>query len=448
MTTETVAIDRMSYGPAGIGRLPSGKTVFVEGTAPSDVCEVAVTEEKARYAQAELLRLVAPSPLRAENPPACAKACGGCPWAQISYEEQLHQKCHAVIEALVRVAKLERSQAESLVQPGIPAPHIWGFRNKIELGVARDEDGRLIVGFHGKKSADLVPIDACPAAVKLLQKLPRSLEGTLHFLAGDSVRIASNDRDDPFASLHRIGARASLRTRSLEVALWSTPGPFPRARATKVLTDAIHPTSLVRVLAERGSARAVKGLEVLAGSGFWRERLCGARFRVSAPSFFQVNTEQAERLIEKAIEGLNLTSGAQVADLYAGVGTFSVALANRGATVVAIEMAGSSVRDMKANKGERRIAVVGGDVARELSSMRGLDAVVVDPPRTGLSPEALKALSDARPQQIAYVSCNPQTWARDASALIAQGWHLQRAVPIDLFPQTYHIEVVSHFARD
>ncbi len=440
---ETVTIDRMSYGSAGIGRLSTGKTVFVDKVAPGDVCRVAITEERPHYAKAELIELLEPSSHRAQKIPACTHSCGGCPWAQIDPDEQLRQKHDAVREALVRVGKLDRAQAEALVLPCVAAPHPWGYRNKIELGVMLGKNERMLIGFHEEGSADLAPIDACPAAVEPLQKMPRALRGALGYLAG-STR-AQNGAS--LGSLHRIGARASLRTRSLEVALWTAPGPFPRAHAAKVLSDAARPTSLVRVLADEGSARAVKKLEVLSGAGFWRERLLGTRFAVSAPSFFQVNTEQAERLVKEAVDGFEIEPRARVADLYAGVGTFSLALAQRGASVLAIEMEGSSVRNLRSNVEGEDVTVIGGDAAREAASLRNLEAIVIDPPRSGLSPQAVRAICEAMPKRIAYVSCNPQTWARDTERLLANGWRLTRVVPVDLFPQTYHIEIVSHFVR-
>ena len=208
-------------------------------------------------------------------------------------------------------------------------------------------------------------------------------------------------------------------------------------------------TSLVRVLAEPGRARKVKKVEALSGKGCWEEELAGERFLTSAPSFFQVNTAQAEKLITLVQEGLGIACGDYVADLYAGGGTFSVPLAAAGADVVAVEAAASSVRDLRRNA-ERagvEIEVVGGDAARELPELGELDALVVDPPRAGLADGVVESIAEAGPRQVAYVSCDPQTWARDVARFEGAGYRLAAATPVDLFPQTYHVEVVSIFER-
>lgn len=174
-------------------------------------------------------------------------------------------------------------------------------------------------------------------------------------------------------------------------------------------------------------------------------RLCAA-----APSFFQVNTAQAERLVEDVLEGLggaDALDGALVADLYSGVGTFSVPLSLAGADVIAVESAGSSVRDLRrnANANDADIEVIGGDAARELPDLGELDFLVVDPPRAGLANGVVGSIAAAAPERVAYVSCDPATWARDVARFEERGYRLMRARPVDLFPQTYHVEVSSTF---
>ncbi|MEC4183330.1 23S rRNA (uracil(1939)-C(5))-methyltransferase RlmD [Adlercreutzia sp. R21] len=435
--TDTVQIDRMSYGSAGVGRLPDGKTVFVEGAAPGDVVEVALREEKPRFARGTVARVVEPSPVRVDSP--CAAGCGGCPWAHLSYDAQLAAKRANVVDALVRVGHLDGERTEAVVASCVPSKREWGYRNKLELACGADAAGRLVLGMRPEGGSQVVPLDACPLANRLIERSPKALRGALRFLAG---------ADD--LGIFRVGVRGSLRTKDVEVALWTAPGPFPRAAAAKMLGSACKSTSLVRVVAEPGRARKVKKVEALAGKGCWEEELAGCRFLTSAPSFFQVNTAQAEKLVELVREGLDLSSGAYVADLYAGGGTFSVPLALAGADVVAVESAGSSVRDLRRNA-ERAgvdIEVVGGDAARELPELGELDALVVDPPRAGLAAGVVDSIAAAAPARVAYVSCDPQTWARDVALFEQAGYRLARATPVDLFPQTYHVEVVSIFTRD
>ena len=225
-----------------------------------------------------------------------------------------------------------------------------------------------------------------------------------------------------------------------------------------MLKSSLKATSVVRVIADPGKARKIKGLEVLDGKGCWQEQLLGARYVAHAPSFFQVNTAQAEKLIGEVLRGLGGEVGdggpvgldeMLIADLYSGGGTFSIPLAAAGADVIAVESAGSSVRDLRRNADANGvdIEIIGGDAARELPELGELDALVVDPPRAGLADGVVESIAAARPERVAYVSCNPATWARDVARFEENGYELLYAQPVDLFPQTYHVEVVSIFVQ-
>ena len=436
---ELVSIERMGYGPEAVGHLESGKAVFVAGACPGDVVEIALTEEKASFARARVVSVVEASPLRAAAP-ACSQGCGGCPWAHLGYQAQLDAKRSHVVSALVRTARFDERRAEELVAPCLPSKREWGYRNKVELGVGEDAAGRFTLGFRSEGSHDLVSVDACPLAHRLIEKAPKSLRGALRFLQG------SED-----LGIFRVGVRGSLRTKDVEVALWTKPGAFPRAAVAKTLQSALKCSSIVRVLADPGRARAVKKVEVLSGKGCWAEKLIEpeVEFLTSAPSFFQVNTAQAEKLVGLVLDGLRVGEGDLVADLYAGGGTFSVPLARAGADVIAVEAAGSSVRDLHRNAQLNRvdIEVIGGDAGLELPELGRLDALVVDPPRAGLAKGVVESIERAKPGRVAYVSCDPQTWARDVAQFEKCGYRLVRATPVDLFPQTYHVETASIFER-
>ena len=445
---ETLRIERMGNGAEAVGRLASGKTVFVAGGAPGDAVRVEVVEEKASFARARIVAVEEPSPLRAE--PRCphGDACGGCPWQHLSYEAQLEAKRANVVGALVHTARLEAVRAEDLVRPCLPSKRQWGYRNKLELGAARAENGEFLLGFHREGTHEIAPPAVCPLAHDAVAKAPKALRGALRFAQGSAD-----------LGIFRVGVRHSVRTRETEIALWTKPGAFPRAHVAKTLKSALKATSIVRVLADPGRARKIKGVETLDGKGCWGEELADARFLTSAPSFFQVNTAQAEKLAAEVVEGLGGRMGEEgpegldgllVADLYAGGGTFSVPLARAGADVIAIEAAGSSVRDLRRNAEMNGvdIEVVGGDAARELPELGGLDALVVDPPRAGLADGVAESIAEAAPARVAYVSCNPATWARDVARFEQNGYRLARAQPVDLFPQTHHVEVASLFERE
>lgn len=215
-----------------------------------------------------------------------------------------------------------------------------------------------------------------------------------------------------------------------------------------MLKTTLHATSIVHVIADPGRARMIRGVESLWGKGHWDETLRGHDYTVSAPSFFQVNTSQAETLIDLVTDALDTHDDDVVADLYCGVGTFTLPLSDRAGDVLAVEREGSSVRDLRrniANEGIGNIEVLGGDSARELPQMGALDGLVVDPPRAGLADGMAQSIAEAHPRRLVYVSCDAGTWARDVVRLHANGYDLMKATPVDLFPQTFHCEVVSVF---
>ena len=444
---EIITIDRMGYGAQAVGRLDNGKTVFVEGGAPGDVAAVEIVEDKPTFARARIARLEEASPLRAKPRCEAGATCGGCPWQHLAYDTQLDAKRANVVAALERTAKLNHERAEELVRPCLPSKRQWGYRNKLELGAAFDEHGTFQLGFHREGTHDIASPGICPLAHDAIAKAPKALRGALRFAQGSAD-----------LGIFRVGVRHSLRTGDLEVALWTNPGSFPRGHIAKTVKSAVKASSIVRVMADPGKARKIKGVETLDGKGCWEEQLGGARYLASAPSFFQVNTAQAEKLVACVIEGLGgrmAEDGPEglddllIADLYAGGGTFSVPLAQAGAEVLAVEAAGSSVRDLRRNADLNRVdvEVIGGDAAREIPELGDLDALVVDPPRAGLADGVVESIAAAEPTRVAYVSCDPATWARDVARFEACGYRLESVQPVDLFPQTYHVEVVSIFAR-
>ncbi len=444
--SEIITIERMGYGPEAVGHLASGKTVFVAGAAPGDVVEVDLTDEKPSFARGTVAKLVQSGPVRVAPKWAEPAAAGAAPWQHISYEAQLAAKRDNVIAALARTGGFGEA-AGQFVSECLPSKRQWGYRNKIELGAQWDAKGMFNLGFHEEGNPDVVSAAACPVAHDSIAKAPKALRGALRYLQG---------AED--LGIFRVGVRTSVRTRETEIALWTKPSGFPRAAAAKMLKSCLRSTSVVRVIADPGHARKIKGLEVLDGKGHWEEKLGSARYIASAPSFFQVNTAQAEKLVGCALEALGGSMGEEgpsgldgmlVADLYAGCGTFGVAMAQAGADVIAVESAGSSVRDLRRNADANAvdIDVIGGDAARELPELGGLDALVVDPPRAGLAAGVAADIAAARAERVIYVSCNPATWARDVRRFESVGYRLESVRPVDLFPQTYHIEVVSSLVR-
>lgn len=433
-----IEITSLSYGNAAVGRATDGKVVFVSGGAPGDIAEVAITKETASHREGTVTSLIEEGPSRIK--PACpvCSQCGGCPWMHIAYDAQREAKRDSVVNQLTRIGGVARAQAETLVEPCIGSKRTLGYRNKLELAAGKDAAGRFQLGFHAHKGTLSATPKTCLLGARGIEKAPGALRGALAYLQG---------RDD--LGIFRVGVRHSMRTNETEIALWTPPSGFPRALAVDTLTNALSCTSIVRVMADPGRARKVKKVEALYGKGCWQETLAGESYRLSAPSFFQVNTAQAETMIDLVLSGLEVNESSIVADLYCGAGTFTLPLARRAHRVFAVESAASSVRDLRRNMKAHfdNIEVIGGDSARELPGLGHLDALVVDPPRAGLAKGVAESIAASKASRVAYVSCDPATWARDIARLRAVGYELVKATPVDLFPQTYHVETVSILKR-
>lgn len=431
-----LTIERLAHGGDAISHAPDGRTVFVSGACPGDRVLAEVTEDKPRFIRAETKEVLEASANRVKPPCPYFGVCGGCSWQHISYSRQLTAKRDALVDALERIGHI--ADAESIVAPTVPSPREYGYRNKVEF-VTDSSSGRLALGFHRAGSSEVVPVERCLLLPPALERTPKALGGALGFIAGRSE-----------FEIERVGVRAARHTKDVEIALWTTPSAFPRAIAAKTLGQAVKNSSVVRVLVKTSEhARSVSRVEVLSGNGFWKERLGGHSYAISAPSFFQVNTEAAEKLVACAIDALACDGTDRVLDLFAGAGTFTLPIAELAGEVVAIESAGSAVRDLRRNLESAQLwaDVIGGDATREIEQIGHCDLVLVDPPRTGLTPGIVKALEGMHPRGIVYVSCDPATLARDAASLQEAGFRLTAATPIDLFPQTYHVETVARFDR-
>jgi 23S rRNA (uracil1939-C5)-methyltransferase len=441
---DSITIERLAYGGDGVGRLEGGKTVFVPATVPGDIVSIRVAEDHERYARGRLIGIEKPSVDRVEPPCPYADICGGCPWQHISYEAQLHWKRRSLVGNLIHVGHFSPTWAEETVASCKGSKRQWGYRNKVEFEVGHEKGtGHLVVGLHASGNDAIVPIKSCLLLPPRLRQAPKALTGALRFAAGS----------DPTAlDIERVGVRTSLRTNDTEIALWTKAVAFPRSRVATILSDAIKASSVVRVLLKgTQKERKVGGVEVLSGRGVWTEKVGDELMSISAPSFFQVNTAQAEELVALVMEGLSpLATDSVALDLYSGAGMFTLPLARAVGDVSAVEAYGSSVRDLRRNVAEADldIDVIGGDVSRELAGLGPFDIAVVDPPRAGLSREVLDAFRTpsvlARIRRIAYVSCDSATLARDLEVLAGEDgpYRIVSITPVDMFPQTYHVETV------
>ncbi|HVL99250.1 MAG TPA: class I SAM-dependent RNA methyltransferase [Egibacteraceae bacterium] len=414
-----LVVDGITHGAEAVGRLPSGKACFVGYAVPGERVLVEVVEEHPRWCRARLVAVLEPSPDRVSPPcPYFGQGrCGGCALQHVAPDRQARLKRRVVVEQLARIGGIAEPPVSDTVRV-----RDFGYRNHARFAV--DPDGRL--GFRRAGSHDVLPVDRCP-------------------LLHPEAQAVRDEAGDGWDGVEEVGVRAALA--GTGSALVVTPGP----QALPPLPEGDTPVALRDTT---GRAHPLRGDPTVV------ERVAGFSYRVSAGSFFQSNTAGAAALVELVREGADVGPGDAVADLYAGVGLFSRPLAADGATVVAVEGSEEACTDARANLAATTASVVCEPVEEVLTRwtaeirattsgrrFAGFDVVVLDPPRRGAGRDVCGRIATLRPRTVVYVSCDPAALARDARTLVAAGYRLARAVPVDQFAQTAAIETVATFAR-
>jgi 23S rRNA (uracil1939-C5)-methyltransferase len=434
-----LTVDSLAFGGAGVARL-EGYVVFVQGAVPGDRVRALVGKSKRAYAEARTIEVLQPSPDRIDP----VAAHPGAPWQILPYEQQLAVKSAQVDDALRRIGKL----ADFALEPIVPAVQQWRYRNKLEYSFGRDDAGRLVCGFHAPGRWDqIVQIDDCMLAS---EPANAAREAVVRWCRESG--LTPYDRRSGQGLLRNLVVREGRRTGQLQVRLVTGPGVLDREGLTAVLP----PGTGVLWTRIDGVAETTQGgeTELLAGDAQLDEEVGGLRLRVSPQAFLQTNTEMAERLYALAAEYAQLTGFERLYDLYCGIGTIGLSIAPRVAEVWGLELVEEAISDAIANARLNEISnarFFAGDVRlalRELVATAGRpDVLIVDPPRAGLSQKVVRRIIEAAPKRIVYVSCNPTTLAPNAAQLVEAGYTLERVRPVDMFPQTPHIECVASLVR-
>ncbi len=433
-----LVIDSLAFGGAGVARL-DGYVVFVSDAMPGDRVRAVVGKSKRAYAEARAVEILEPGPERiepvADHP--------GAPWQVLPYERQLEVKQALVEDALRRIGRLDGFTLE----PIVPAVEQWRYRNKLEYSFGTDPAGRLVCGFHAPGRWDqIVEITDC-----LLASEPANAAREEVVAWCRAEGLSAYDRRTGEGFLRNLVVREGRRTGQLQVRLVTSEGPLH----TEELTDAVStPNLLWTRLSSVGETTQGGETEQLAGRRYLDEELLGMRVRISPQAFFQTNTEMAEQLYGLARDYAGLSGYERVYDLYCGIGTIGLTLSPRAAELWGLELVEQAVADAIANARLNEIdnaKFFAGDVRlvlRDLVAEAGSpDVLVVDPPRAGLSQKIVRRIIEASPKRIVYVSCNPTTLAPNAAQLVEAGYRLGRVRPVDMFPQTPHIECVAVLDR-
>ncbi len=398
-------LSQMAYGGDAIGRTPAGQVVFVPFGIAGEQVRVEVADTRRGLPRARILEVLRPVPERVH--PRCPHfgVCGGCHYQHIAEAAQPNMKREILQDQLTRLAGI----TEPVPMPALASSSMWNYRNSIQFHLT--PSGRL--GFQRGRSRETIDITECHLPEMPLLELWHQLAFSEE-TGVSRVELKLGDQEE------------------ILVVLESDSPETPEAELDL-------PVSLVH--------RSPAGDVVMAGeNGLWMTVL-GEAFRVSAGSFFQVNTRQAERMVQQALDWLGEPSGGDLLDLYCGVGLFSLFLAQRYERVVGVELSESACTDYALNLDRyEHVELYQAAVEHTLPHLDiQPSAAIVDPPRAGIAPAALDALTKLHPGKIMYVSCDPSTLARDARGILAAGYRLEQVVPLDMFPQTYHIESMSLF---
>lgn len=438
-TDITVEVEKMI--PGGYGLAHHGKlAVFIPHAVLGDRLRVRLVKKMKGYAVGEILDILEPSRSRSASPCPLFPRCGGCQWLMVGYKEQLAFKKEMVREAFARHGGVREVPLEDT--RGMEHP--WNYRNKV-IYPLRASRGRVLLGYYERGTHRIVDLDTCPVESARFDCLVPPMKELL-----ENAHMAIYDEKRRKGKLRHLILRGSERTgETLVLFVVRTPG-LPKAFAHRIQN--LDPDGIVgaafNVNPRETNVILGEKTKVVLGRGYYVEKIRGLLFRISATSFFQVNTLQAERLLGDVEEIIGNDTRDFILDAYCGVGLFSLGLAHRAKKIVGIEETASSVYDARANARANslgNVRFIEGRVEEHLEAFGTPDLVILDPPRKGLEREALEALSLTKPGQIAYVSCNPVTLARDARALLGCGYRLEVVVPYDFFPHTYHVEALALF---
>ena len=403
----TVELDSFAYGGESIGRLEDGRAVFVPYSLPEEKVRIGLVEEKKGFARGELIEVIDSSPRRIK--PRCPyfSRCGGCHYQHIPYKDQLEAKSEILNDTLQRIGKITSPQ----IKPMVPSPSPWNYRNHVQFHMA--QNGKL--GFLEPGGGSVIPVQECHLPVDPINQVWPLLD--LETIPGiDRIGLRVGDYDEVIINLNS-----------------NDPEPV------ELLVD--MPVSIVYT--------GPGGNLVLAGDDHISMTVLERLFKISAGSFFQVNTLMAAEMVQHILNTLSLTKDTTLVDAYCGVGLFSAFLAPHVESIIGIETAPSACDDFVINLDEfENVELYQAPVGKVFPSIDLIpDIIIVDPPRAGLDRWTIDGILNLKPGILVYVSCDPATLSRDINRLSKGGYSLNQITPFDLFPQTFHIESISILER-
>lgn len=446
----TLRIERLSNDGSGVAHSSEGEAVFVPGTAPGDEAQVRIVKDCGRYAFGILDKLLTPSPDRIPVDCAVAGPCGGCSLRHLDYAAELRAKQESVADAFRRIGGLDVPVLDAL-----PSPEVDRYRNKVQFPVGRDKDGAPCIGFYAGRTHRIVPCPDCKLQPGVLNDIGNTL---CAFFAAHGIQPYDEERGKGL--VRHIFLRRGAHSGQIMVCLVCTRPKLPHSdELVALLREKFRDIATILINVNAKKTNVILGEEsvILYGPGFIEDTLCGVPVRLGPLSFYQVNTLAAERLYGVAAEYAQLEPDDVLLDLYCGMGTIGLSMADHCRELIGVEIIPEAIDSAKANAARMGDAVAAksrffcadaGEAAVRLAA-EGLrpDVIMLDPPRKGCDETTLSAVVQMSPRRVVYVSCNPSTAARDAAWLGQHGYRAEKVQPVDLFPRTKHVETVCLLSK-
>lgn len=443
-----VDIVDIGQGGVGIGKF-EGFTVFVDGGLVKDKIKVKITKSKKNYAVGDIVEIIEPSPYRVERK--CSKElkdCGGCQIQELDYQEQLNIKTNEVKQVISRIGKLE----DVVVHPALGMEEPFRYRNKAQFPIQK-VDGSPVIGFYKKKSHDIIPTDQCIIQHDVNDKIIKIIKTYIR-----AYKVSVYDEKTHTGVLRHLVTKVGFTSKEVMVVLVANGRKLPYLNElASVLKENIPGFKTLVVNVNREKTNVILGNEnrVIYGDGKINDNIGDLVFEISPLSFFQVNPVQTEVLYNKALEYAALGENDTVFDIYCGIGTISLFLAQRAKKVYGIEIVEEAIKDAKRNAEINNLDNVefyvgkAEDVVPKMYKQgKRANVVVVDPPRKGCDEKVLDTIVSMQPDRVVYVSCNPSTLARDLAYLNEKGYKSLEVQPVDMFPHSIHIENVALIVKD
>lgn len=449
-------IEDLAFGGKGVARLEN-YVIFVKDALPGELVKARIAKRKKDFAEAYLLEILKPSPYRIEAPCKYFKWCGGCTWQNMTYENQLHFKKKIVEDALKRIG----AQQNVNVRDVLPSPEDFAYRNKMEFSFSdrrwllpeelhqSEVDKGFALGLHVPGTFDkILHIDYCRLQSDVANEVLRFVANWLRQKGIQPYGIRSHEGFLRFLVIRQSAFNGEIMVNI--VTAYEDVGQL-KPLVQELQKRFSQVVSVVNNINTRLAQIAVGEKEfLLAGRAYIQDKIGGFVFNISANSFFQTNTKQAEHLYEVVMDFAEMGRNSIVWDLYAGTGTISLFLAQKAKEVIGFEVVESAVADARQNArehGVKNVRFVQGDLLKTMHDVKPRpDIIVTDPPRSGMHEKVLRLINQLRPKRMVYVSCNPTTLARDLN-ILSERFQVLKVQPVDMFPQTYHIETVVKLVR-